>query len=306
MEIKTGDANQITKEYFDRILIEQRLIDSVVPSLDIELFGKVFSSPIMMPAFSHLKPMGENRENGLVEYAKAAKSMNLVNWIGMIENEQLQDVLDVNVPTIRIIKPYADKKKIFSQLEYAELNGAFAVGMDIDHIFGNNGYDVCVGEQMMKQTIQDLKAYVEYTHLPFIVKGVLSVEDAIKCGEIGVSGIVISHHHGRMPYAIPPLMILPDIVKAVKEKYNMKIFVDCGVDTGSDAFKCLCLGADAVCVGRAMMPALKSKGTEGVEEYMNLMNKQLALLMGCTGFSNIEKMNSDVLWDKLLMRRLSE
>ena len=52
--------------------------------------------------------------------------------------------------------------------------------------------------------------------LPFIVKGVLGVEDAIKCAEIGVKGIIVSHHHGRLPYAVPPMMVLPKIKKAPK------------------------------------------------------------------------------------------
>ena len=48
-------------------------------------------------------------------------------------------------------------------------------------------------------------------NVPFVAKGVLSVQDAMKCKEAGCAGIVISHHHGRIPFGIAPLMVLPKI-----------------------------------------------------------------------------------------------
>ena len=63
-----------------------------------------------------------------------------------------------------------------------------------------------------------------------------------------------------MNYAIPPLMILPKIVEVIGGR--IPIFVDCGVESGMDVFKALALGADAVCVGRALMDPLK-EGAEG-------------------------------------------
>lgn len=288
------DTNEITREYFDRFVIEQRLIDSAVADTSMELFGKTFSSPVMLPAFSHMKPMGEGRENGLIEYSKAAEILNVVNWIGMIENEGFQEILNVNSSTVRIVKPYADKDKIFSQLKYAADNGAFAVGMDIDHIFDTNGYDVCAGELMDRQSLEDIKAYVRHTDLPFIVKGVLSVQDAVKCAEAGVKGIVVSHHHGRLPGAMPPLMILPEIKKAL-EGSEIKIFVDCGIVSGSDVFKCMCLGADAVSVGRAFRPALYEDGIEGVVSYISRMNDELRYMMSFTSIRNISEFTPEVL-----------
>lgn len=284
-----------TREYLDSIMVEERLINSVVPSLEMELFGETFASPIMTPAFSHLKTFAPEQEDGMVEYAKAMKEMNQVNWIGMGENDEFERVAATGARTIKIIKPYADRAKIFDQMAFAEAHGALALGMDIDHIFGNDGYyDLCMGEKMTCQSAEDIAELVKATKLPFIIKGVLSVQDAVACAESGVKGIVISHHHGRMPYAIPPLMVLPDIVAEVGS--SMKIFVDCGIDTGSDAFKALALGADAVCVGRAMMPALKKDGCQGVVDYVKKMNDELRLMMGFTGFKTIKEIDDSVLW----------
>lgn len=291
-----ADANRITREYMDSILIEQRLIDSEVPTLTTELFGVRFDTPVMMPAFSHLRSSGDGGKNAMIEYAVAARNLNALNFVGMCENEELDEIMATGAKTVRIVKPYADKDKIYSQLAYAEEKGAIAVGMDIDHIFGSDGqYDVVVGEKMTRQTTEDLTSYIGATKLPFVVKGVLSVRDAVKCAECGVSAILVSHHSGRMPYAVPPLMVLPDIVRELGSGNHMKIFVDCGIASGADVYKALALGANAAAVGRAMLPSLLGKGAEGVESYVRQMNQELAYIMGFTGCGSVNEMDSTVL-----------
>lgn len=293
----TAYVIQSTREYLDSIFVEERLIDSVVPSLELELFGETFASPIMTPAFSHMQKFAPEQKDGMCEYSKAMAGMHQVNWIGMGENDEFARVAATGARTIKIIKPYADRGKILDQIAFAEAHGALAVGIDIDHIFGDDGnYDCVMGEDMTAQSADDIAALVQATHLPFIVKGVLSVTDAAKCAKIGVQGIVVSHHHGRMPYAVPPLMVLPEIAEEVGA--SMKIFVDCSIDTGSDAFKALALGADAVCVGRAMMPALKQDGCQGVTDYVKKMNDELRMMMAFTGCRTLQDITEDVLWQK--------
>ena len=93
--------------------------------------------------------------------------------------------------------------------------------------------------------------------VPFVAKGVLSTRDAAICEESGADAIVVSHHHGRLPFAVPPAMILPDIRKV---SGKMKVFADCSVDDGRDAYKLMALGADAVSTGRAILPGLLKEG----------------------------------------------
>ena len=149
---------------------------------------------------------------------------------------------------------------------------------------------------LKRQTKEDIRSYVEAADLPFIVKGVLSVSDALKCAEAGAKGIVISHHRGRMPFAIPPLMVLPEIKKALGDDCGMELFVDCGISSGADAYKALAMGAKAVSVGRAIMPGLASEGTEGVKKYVTAMNQELATIMGYTGVSTVNDFAPDTLW----------
>ncbi len=291
---RSSDANIITEQYMDSILIEERLIDSVVADTSIEFLGEKFASPIMTPAFSHLGNYNGREHTGLEEYSIAAKECNILNFCGMMENDQFKKIADTGAKTVRIVKPYADNGKVKDQMQYAESVGAFGIGMDIDHIFGHEGLDVVVGEKMAEQTMDMLRSYVELTKLPFVVKGVLSVLDAVKCAEIGAKAIIISHHHGRLPYAVPPMMILPEIKDALKDT-DVKIIVDCGIATGADVFKALALGADAAAVGRSMLPSLEKNGSEGVTEFIRYTANELRYIMSFTGFSKVDEINDSVL-----------
>ena len=232
-----------------------------------------------------------------MEYSLAAKSLNILNFCGMMENDMFKRIADTGAKTARIVKPYEDNGKIRDQLQFAEGVGAFAVGMDIDHIFGESGNDICAGEKMAVQTEDRLESYVKLTRLPFIVKGVLSVRDAIICAEIGAKAIIVSHHHGRMSSAVPPMMVLPKIKEALKDK-DVKIIVDCGIETGMDVYKALALGADAAAVGRSMMPALEKDGTTGVERFITHVTNELRFVMSNTGFAKVSDIDGSALWMK--------
>lgn len=292
---RLSDANEITQRYMDSILIEERIIDSVLADTSIEFLGGKFSMPVMMPAFSHLGNLNGRELTGLEEYSIAAKNKNILNFCGMMENDMFEKVMAQGGSTVRIVKPYDDNGKVRDQMKFAEDKGAFAIGMDIDHIFGETGLDICVGEKMAVQTSDMIRSYVESTKLPFIVKGVLSVKDAIVCANSGVAAIIVSHHHGRMPYAIPPMMILPEIREAL-EGTGVKIIVDCGIESGADVYKAIALGADAACVGRSMLPYLENDGAEGVEKYLDKVKNELRYIMSNTGFAKVEDIDDSALW----------
>ncbi len=292
---RISDANEITAKYMDSILFEQRLIDSVVADTSTEIWGETFDSPVLTPAFSHIGQLNGRELTGLEEYSIAAKNCNILNFCGMMENDMFKKLVDTGAKTVRIVKPYADNGKVRDQFAYAESVGAFGIGMDIDHIFGENGLDVVVGEEMAVQTTDMLRSYVESTKLPFVVKGVLSVSDALKCAEIGAKGIIVSHHHGRLPYAVPPMMILPEIKDALEGR-DVKIFVDCGIESGADVYKALALGADGAAVGRSMMPSLEKEGASGVEKFLKKVQSELRFVMSCTGVSKICNIDDSALY----------
>ena len=292
---RISDANVITQKYMDSILIEEKIIDSVVADTTTEFLGETFSMPVMMPAFSHLKSFNGRDLTGLEEYSVAAKNANILNFVGMMENDMFDKIVKTGAKTVRIVKPYDDNAKVRDQMQYAESAGAFAIGMDIDHIFGETGTDICVGEKMAVQTADMLRSYVESTRLPFIVKGVLSARDALTCAQIGAKAIIVSHHHGRMPYAVPPMMVLPEIREALEGR-DVKIIVDCGIESGADVYKALALGADACAVGRSMLPSLEKDGAAGVEAFLTKVKNELRFIMSNTGFAKVSDIDDSALW----------
>ena len=295
-ERNAADANMHNRRYLDSLLVEMRVIDAFEADLTLDLFGRKFSSPIMMPAFSHLNQVGITGRTPMQEYALAAKEMNLVNWVGMEPDEEYAVIAGQGAATVRIIKPFMDHDEILKQIAFAKQHGALAVGVDIDHVFGKDGkYDIVDGMELGPVTFDDLCWYVKAAgDTPFVAKGVLSVTDAKKCEKAGCAGIFISHHHGRLPFGLPPVAALREILTDMPDT-EMKLFADCGIDTGYDAFKALAVGADAVSVGRGILPGLLKEGKDGVIRKVTKMNEELSEMMGYTGIRNLHEMDPSVI-----------
>ena len=294
---RADDANVFNRSYLDAIHVEMRVIDAVEPSLKTTIFGEEFASPIMMPAFSHLNKVGKDGRKPMQEYARAAKELKTLNWVGMEPDEEYAEIAAEGARTVRIIKPFADHSIILNQIRFAIEQGAIAVGVDIDHVPGTDGkYDVVDGIPLGPVMLSDLKAFVKAAGtVPFVAKGVLSVQDAVKCKEAGCQAIIVSHHHGRIPFGIAPLMALPRIKEALKGS-GISIFVDCGIDSGYDAYKALALGADAVAVGRGILKPLLQQGSAGVKEKIQKMNEQLSELMMYTCVKDTRSFDASVLY----------
>jgi isopentenyl diphosphate isomerase/L-lactate dehydrogenase-like FMN-dependent dehydrogenase len=285
----SSNPDTITRDYFDSLLLETRYIDSELPSTKMELFGEEFDTPIMTAALSHL----HNPADGMAIYGKGASLVNAVHWVGMGSDEELESIVATGARTVKVIKPHADNKEVFRKIEHAVKMGCLAVGMDTDHAFNSiGGYDDVFGLPMKSKSVEELTEFVQAAGVPFIVKGVLSPKDAEKCVKAGCAGIVVSHHHGMVEYSVPPLMVLPDIISAVGNQ--IPVFIDCGIVSGMDVYKCLALGAKAVSVGRHLMPLLKD-GPEAVAQRIYEMNAELAGIMARTGVKSLDDMDPTVI-----------
>lgn len=286
----TSNSDKITRDYFDSLLIETRYIDAVLPTTEMMLFGETFRTPIMTAALSHLH---NSAQNGMRIYAQAAALSGAVHWVGMGSDKELEEIVATGARTIKIIKPHADNREVLRKIEHAVKTGCIAVGMDIDHAFNSEGgYDNVFGLPMKAKSTEELAEFVQAAGVPFIAKGVLSPHDAEKCLEAGCAGIVVSHHHGMIQYAVPPLMVLQDIISVTGDR--IPVFVDCGLESGMDAYKCLALGAKAVSVGRHLMPLLKN-GADAVAQRINDMTAELAGVMARTGVRALDKMDATVI-----------
>ncbi len=126
----------------------------------------------------------------------------------------------------------------------------------------------------------------QYIKGPTIIKGILTAEDAKICVERGFDGLIISNHGARsLDYAPSTLEVLPEIVEAVNGK--IAVLIDSGFRRGSDVFKALALGADAVLVGRAQRWGLGAFGAPGVQRVLEILQTELRDSMVKTGRKTI-------------------
>ena len=287
-----GNSNRITRAYLDSLLIETRYMDAEVPETDLELYGQQLPFPILTAALSHLDHfMFPGAADAL---AQGAAEAGAALMYGMAEEEEIERLASAGAPMIEIIKPYADRELIFRKIRHAENLGLTAVGIDIDHAFAEDGSpDLVNGWKMAPVRTAELEEIIKSTRLPLIVKGVLSLRDAERCMTVGARGILLSHHNNRIEYAIPPLAILPDIAKLVDGR--CPIFVDCEIQTGMDAFKALALGADAVCIGRPLMTAIKQNGKAGAAEYLRRAAAELRKAMAFTGCRTLQEIEPSII-----------
>lgn len=180
------------------------------------------------------------------------------------------------VPTV---KPW-NMELIEKKMELVNTADPFAIAMDID----------AAGLPFLKnmqppagsKTVEELKQIAAWAKKPFILKGIMTVNGALKALEAGAQGIVVSNHGGRVLDQCPGTAeVLPEIVDAVGGK--MTILVDGGIRTGMDVFKALALGADAVLIGRPFVNMVYGGGAEGVKVYVDKLKAELSDTMAMCG-----------------------
>jgi len=127
---------------------------------------------------------------------------------------------------------------------------------------------------------------------PFVVKGVLTVHDALRAIEIGANAIMVSTHGGRqLDHTPAPVDVLAEIVAAVGDK--AEIILDGGIRRGTDVLKALALGARAVSIGRPYLFGLGAGGEAGVDRALGLLKEEIVRDMALLGCRTIEEITSE-------------
>ncbi len=126
--------------------------------------------------------------------------------------------------------------------------------------------------------------------VPVILKGIVTAEDAEICVKEGVDGIIVSNHGGRsMDYGPSTLEVLPEIVAVVNKRFP--VMIDSGFRRGSDVFKALALGADAVALGRAARWGLGAYGAPGVQRLLEVLQAELVHAAAYAGRATLKSID---------------
>ncbi|PSW21803.1 alpha-hydroxy-acid oxidizing protein [Photobacterium sanctipauli] len=141
---------------------------------------------------------------------------------------------------------------------------------------------------------KDLEWIRDFWDGPMIIKGILDEEDAKDAVRFGADGIVVSNHGGRqLDGVLSTARALPNIADAVKG--DLKILVDSGIRTGLDVVRMLALGADCTLLGRSFVYALAAQGGKGVENLLDLYEKEMRVAMTLTGAKTISDLSHESL-----------
>ena len=146
--------------------------------------------------------------------------------------------------------------------------------------------------EQMKRTIDwdDAASMIQEWGGPFAVKGVMSVDDAKRCVEVGASAIMVSNHGGRqLDGSRSPFDQLPAILDAVGG--DIEVIVDGGIQRGTHVLKALAMGATACSGGRMYLYALAGAGPAGVDRAIGLLRDEIErdmLLMGCRSIAHLK------------------
>ena len=124
------------------------------------------------------------------------------------------------------------------------------------------------------------------TKMKVLIKGIVTREDAALAIEHGADGVIVSNHGGRSTESLRGTIdCLPEVVEAVRGR--IPVFMDSGIRRGTDVFKALALGATAVGIGRPYIWGLSSFGQAGVEKVIDLLSRELRIVMQQMGAAKI-------------------
>lgn len=273
-------------------LVEKRPIDT-----SLSLFGKefkypFFAGPVGAVNLHYGDCLNDVSYNDILVSACAEFGIAAFTGDGVDSNVMLAATKAIKkadgfgIPTV---KPW-NMELIREKFELVKESEAFAVAMDIDAAglpFLKN-----LNPPAGSKSVEELREIVDAAGLPFIVKGIMTVKGALKAKEAGASAIVVSNHGGRVLDQCPATAeVLEEIADAVDG--SMKIFVDGGIRSGTDVFKALALGADAVIIARPFVTAVYGGGREGVESYIQKISGELADTMAMCGVASLEEISRD-------------
>lgn len=141
----------------------------------------------------------------------------------------------------------------------------------------------------------DIEFIIAHSHLPVILKGVLHPLDAKKAVEIGVKGLIVSNHGGRvLNTSISPLIALAKIKDVVPQDFPL--LLDGGIRRGTDIFKALALGASAVLIGRPAIYGLSVAGALGVAHVIKILKEEFEITMALMGTATVKEINQEYIF----------
>lgn len=323
--LATGtDGNETlsaNRRAFENIYLRpMRMVDTSDISLETTLLGERLQSPIV------LAPVGSQRAfhaDAELATARAAKAQQHLQILSNVTSNPIEEVIEERgEPVWFQLYPTNKWSTALGMIERAERAGARVLVLTVDLNSGSNrvllgqhvrtddrdcsschgtgGVEDFVRMNPMYQgssvTFADFDTsdmtwdYLDrirrVTSMDIVIKGIVTREDALGAVEAGANAVYVSNHGGRAEASgWGALESLPEVVAAVAGR--VPVMIDSGFRRGTDIFKALAIGADAVSIGRAYIWGLAAFGQPGVEKVLEMLKAELSMVMGQMGAQTI-------------------
>ena len=296
----TGSSFKANVEALAQIRLNMRTIHEVKdPDLTFNLWGRTLSMPILgAPVTGSTYNMGGkmSEESYVSEVIAGALLAGTLGMTGdgadpAMFGSGIKAGEDNKGGSIAIVKPRG-QQQVKELLKTVETAGLVAAGMDVD---GAGLVTMAMkGQPVGPKSPAELAEIIGATKLPFIVKGIMTPDEAEAVVKAGAAAIVVSNHGGRVLDCTPGAAeVLPGIAAKVKGK--ALIFADGGIRSGIDVLKMLALGADAVLIARPLIIAAFGGGREGVALYLNQLKNELFQAMLLTGTADVKEVSPSII-----------
>jgi 4-hydroxymandelate oxidase len=323
--LATGtDGNETlsaNRRAFDQFYLRSmRMVDTSAISLETTLLGEPLQSPIVL---APVGSQGAFHPDAELATARAAKAQGHLQLLSNVTSTSIEDVIAARgAPVWFQLYPTNQWSTGQMMLERAERAGARVVVLTVDLNSGSNR--VLLGQHLRTDdrdcstchgtgSVEDFLrmnpmyegsrvTYADFdtadmtwdyldrirqvTSMKIVVKGIVTREDAASAVAAGADAVYVSNHGGRAEASgRGALESLPEVVEAVNGR--VPVMIDSGFRRGTDIFKALALGADAVCIGRPYIWGLAAFGQPGVEKVLEMLKAELSMVMGQVGARTI-------------------
>ncbi len=146
-----------------------------------------------------------------------------------------------------------------------------------------------------KLTWKEITWLRSLTKRPFLLKGILTADDAARALDHGADGVIVSNHGGRNLDTLPATIdALPEVAARIAGR--VPVLVDGGIRRGTDVLKAIALGANAVLIGRPYLHGLAVGGADGVARVVGILRREFEMAMALTGRRTLAEIDRSVLW----------
>jgi len=283
-----------------RVLRDVSAIDTTAT-----LFGKAIRLPVFLAPVGGLEYMAVGA-NGAVTAGEGASGFGVPVMLSSVSKPGLEDVA-AGASGMKIYQLYVrgDAASIEDSIRRAIDHGYDAFCLTVDTaIYSRRERDIvrrfakpwrasATGEAQRYQAQlnwSDVKRIKDqHPELKLILKGIATAEDALIACDHGVEVVYVSNHGGRqLDAGRGSIEVLPEVVQAVGGR--AKVWVDGGFSRGTDIVKALCLGAEAVGLGRLYCYALAADGAAGVVRLLEILENEFRSALGLLGVTSVAEL----------------